>query len=158
MSKRSCAEYAAGVKRAAGWLFAHMFNFYFGEETVILSGEGPDSKDVEFFITHSWLEKNHATAFGFTDDLADEFNAHVSKCSSPACIEARRMIDAITPFIIKGSLPGGGAIAIVSACEGKRRSDRIRLDRKSGFGSVIDEIHPFIRWFTKDRSFWVWPD
>ena len=158
MTKRLCNEYANGVKRAAGWIFAHMFNFYFGEATIILVGEGPDGSDVEFFITPLWLEKNHTNAFGFTNDLSSEFDTHIKKCTSAECIEANRRIEAIVPFLSKGKLPGGDAIILISACEGKRRSDKLYLSRKNGFGSVIDEIYPFIKWFTEERDFWIWPD
>lgn len=155
---RACEEYANGVKRAAGWAFCSLFNHYFGEGSVILECEPTNEKSIRFFVTEKWLEVNHAGQFGFSTDLAAEFMQHVKQCHLPGCSEARKRLAAIHPFFQKGKLPGGEAIALVSACEGKRLSDAVTLIRKNGFGKTIDEIMPFIEWFLKEPDFWVWPD
>jgi len=158
MSQKSCEEYAAGVKRAAGWTFCHLFNFYFGNSTIVLAGEGPGGTDVEFSATEQWLADNHAANFGLDQTMAQNFAAHVQFCQSAECVEANKRLVSISFFFAEGKLPGGEAIAIVSACEGKGHWDKTVLARSNGFGTVIDEIHPFIKWFTEDRDFWVWSD
>lgn len=156
--ERTCEKYSAGVKRATGWLFAHMFNFYFGEGTVVFIGEGKGGKDINFFITGSWLDANHANNFGMTNDLAHEFHSHIESCQDPSCAEAKKRLKDFTPFFKEGKIPGGEALAIVSACEGKHRGSKVGISRKKGFGSALDEIMPFISWFTEEKEFWVWPE
>lgn len=158
MNERNCEDYANGAKRSAGWTFGHMFNFYFGNSTLVLVGEGPDGSNVSFSATDVWLEANHATNFGLSREMAQEFFNHVNYCKADQCAQAKEMVNAIYPFLAEGKLPGSAAIAIVSAVEGKGYRDRTVLSRENGFGEAIDEILPFIKWFTDDKDFWVWPE
>lgn len=158
MSERSCDEYAAGIKRAAGWVFGHLFNYYFGDGTIVLVGEGTDGTDVELAITSAWLDANHCNNFGMDRGASSEFIAHNEKCQSLQCIQAGERLRAIGPFFGEGKLPGGAAVAIVSVLEGKSRNCRTVLRRENGFGNSIDEIKPFMEWFIGDMEFWLWPD
>ncbi len=156
--ERTCEKYSVVIKRAAGWAFAHMFNFYFGEGTVVFIGEGKNGEDIDFFITFSWLDANHVGKLGITSNLAMKFHDHVESCQNPSCVEAKERLKNIDLFFKKGKLPGGEVLAIVSACEGKHRGSRVEINRRSGFGSALDEIMPFIKWFTDEKEFWIWPE
>ncbi len=125
----------------------------------MLANEGYAGEDVHFSITTDWLMVNHITNFGFPSDLVEEFASHMHICKSPECIEADKRLRAIYPFLQEGKLPGGPAIALLSAVEGKGHKNSVTLTREKGWGDVIDEIMPFINWFTgENRSFWKWPD
>lgn len=40
----------------------------------------------------------------------------------------------------------------------KTRGNRLIFSRKNGWGKTIEEIKPFIEWFTTDPEFWTNPD
>ena len=155
---KSCKVYSEGIRRVSGWVFCHMFYHYFGEGTVVIAGEGEDGKDIAFSVSHDWLEANHATKFGVTNEESHEFAKHICECQSPECRAEDAKLTMIGNFFRKGMLPGGPAIALVSACEGKRKQDSVTISR-NGFGDTIDELMTFVKWFIGDnRDFWKWPD
>ena len=159
MKERTCSEYSNGLEVAVGWTFAHMFNFYFGEATLVLEGEGPGGEDLEFFVTERWLKENHVSRLGIKKEDSSAFSAHLESCESEECVAARKKNKKMAGFFKEGKFPGGEAIALVSVFESKSRDACCIISRENGFGNAIDEIKPFIEWFTGvNRELWVWPE
>ncbi len=157
----TCEEISKGMKRAAGWLFADLFHNIFWNTVVILIGENADGEDLELRITKKWLEANHANKFGFTNELAAKFTAHVEICQDPLCQEAKKRIRAIGKHFASNTMPGGPAVVLAGTVDrfpGEYARHECRLGRKNGYGRRIDELKRFFKWFTDDRDFWVWPD
>lgn len=155
MLERSCDEHAVAIKRIAGWVFCHMFNFYFGESLVIFAGEGTGGEDITFSVSHEWLLVNQSSNFKVSYEIAMKSMAHTENCKSDQCVEAEKRLGAINPFFENGKLPGGSALIVVSCCQGKSVNDKVYISRENGFGEVIDEIMPFIKWIVDEKDFWV---
>ncbi len=150
----TCDESARGMKRATGWVFAHLFNHYFGDGTVVLVGEESDDRDLEFTATDRWLEANHCQNFGITPEVGQDMQQHVEKCSCQTCCEVKERLSALEPLVSSG-LPS--EVAVVSVFQSKALGSRTPLSRRNGFGDAIDQLAPLFRWFVKDRDFWIWP-
>ena len=99
--------------------------------------------------------------FGFTNELAAKFTAHVEICQDPLCQEAKKRIRAIGKHFASNTMPGGPAVVLAGTVDrfpGEYARHECRLGRKNGYGRRIDELKRFFKWFTDDRDFWVWPD
>ncbi len=155
MDCKTCSD---AIKRIAGWVFADMLHFYFGDTALVFLKEGPGGTDIKFAATKRFVVANSVLNFGMTQDEADEFLAHVESCSSPECVEAAKRIKTIDSFFEEGKIPGGAPLALISVFQSRMERDVCGISRDNGFGEAIDQILPFIMWFIEDRDFWKWPE
>ena len=155
MLEKTCDGHAVVIKRIAGWVFCHMFNFYFGEGTVIFVEEGASGEDIAFSVSSEWLLANQSSNFKLSHEIVLKSMDHTENCKSDQCVEAKKRLEAINLFFESKKLPGGNALILVSACQGKRANDKVYISRKNGFGKAIDEIMPFIKWIVDEKDFWV---
>lgn len=156
MLEVSCEEAAAGIERAAGWVFADLLHHYFGATTIVLVEEGEGGADLELSISQDWLETNHANRFGFTRDKAQLFTKHIESCTDPKCVKARERLDSVQPLFASRSLPEGAVLALTGVFSSRRSGEKCRLIRGNGYGKAIDGLKPFFFWFIDDRDFWIW--
>jgi len=160
MKGKSCEDYSALVKRAAGYVYGTLMNHYLGNGSIVLVGEGPEGIDLKFAATDRWLETNQPANFGVTKEDSDEFTAHVEGCQSQKCREAYQRLRKVTPLFSTGRLleKNGEGIALMSVFQGRGYRDELRLKRENGCGDIIDEIKPFLEWYVDDKDFWKWPE
>lgn len=163
----SCDEYANVLRAASGWTFCKMFHDLFGSNLLILEKEGDHGEDVRFSVTKKWLRLNHASRFGLTSDangiqFVSELTKHIRNCQTPCCIEAMKVSRKVSALAGKGQFPGGEALYSIKAffekLYGPDSNYVMVLSREKGTGSSIDEIKPFVQWFTgENRDLWEWP-
>ncbi len=146
------------MQRASGLMFGRLAHHYFRDSAVVLKGEGQDGTNLVLAFTERWGEANRLESVGVTPALLGEILHHVSACESECCKEAHVRYKAVEPFIMDGTLPGGGSLALVSVFQSGYRGDFTPLSRKNGFGDVIDALKPFILWFLENEHFWEWPE
>lgn len=154
MKNKECARFWKIIRRMTGWTFADIFYHYFGNSSLILSGEGSNGEDLEFSINENWLKENHLLNFANREETLRAYK-HVKNCSNAKCKEAKRRMDMIITILNKG-LPE--AVALVSVLYGKVfGKGRCLIGREDGFGGSIDQVKPFFLWFIDEKEFWEWP-
>jgi hypothetical protein len=167
-SEMSCDEYANILRTVAGWTFCKMFHDLFGNNLLLLEKEGDHGEDVRFLVTKKWLKLNNASRFGLTSDASgiqfvSKLTGHVRNCQTPCCIEAMKISREISALAGKGQFPGSEVLCLIKAffekvC-GPDSNYVMVLSREKGAGSSVDEIKPFIQWFTgENKDFWIWPE
>jgi hypothetical protein len=154
MDGNDCMRVLSVLKRTTGWVFADIFHHYFGDSTLILTGEGKKGEDLKLAISTLWLEENHVLNFASRDE-AISATEHITNCTSPFCQEANKRYELMIPFFSYGLPP---AIALTSIFHSRLKGEECRISRKNDIGEAIDQIKPMFFWFIDDKDFWKWPD
>lgn len=152
-----CQRYAEIAKRSAGWVFAYMLNYYYGETALVLKEENGDGKDLILAITDEWLRANHVSILVPNKHEAETASRHIEACPKQFCLDMKERINMISQFHHEGKLPGGAGIAIDSAVQSRRFGSKSVLSKNNGWGDAISEIKPYFLWFHDDPGFWLWP-
>lgn len=165
--KRDCAEVSKILKRRAGWIFSNIFRHYFGDNALILQGEAENGGDITFSVSNKWLLYNDPRTFGSNNyekdlEMLTEFIRHTNNCTSQECNEAVEWAIRMLEFIAEGSKEIVTDNPLAAICELSRRKKDddydLLLSRENKCGALIEEIKPFVKWFTdKNRDLWQWP-
>lgn len=153
-----CSQYTAMAKRAAGWGFANLFHQYFGPGTIVLVGEGPNGTNLEFTVNEDWLQENNIRNFTPPRESI-RLSRHIEQCRDQRCCAAHQMLNAVAKYLEMEKLPDRCAIVVVSRLKAKLCCvNELRFERVRGWGDVIDELRPFLRWFSAEPLFWITPN
>ena len=149
-----CSEYQEAALRLSGWIFAKLFNFFFGEIKIILIEEGPQGEDLELYVTKKWLRVNQPGKF-FPPGRITRLKDHLQACEAEGCQKAGIILESVDQIFEKGRLPGMALLASIPKSD-RRKGNRLQYawpyDRETL--KAIYEIKPFVLLCTK-RNFWL---
>jgi hypothetical protein len=159
MAERTCEDYSKIGKVCTGVAYARVQNYFFGDDSIVLVGEGSDGEDLSFAATERWGKANSpGTRFGLSLGGLIKISEHFSGCDYDLCKDVANRFEMVKPYLPGGGkMLGGDSLILISAFHGKMGDSPCLLSRESGAGDSIDELKPFFEWF-EERGLWVWPD
>ena len=158
---KNCQKHVDVMKRVFGWTFGYQLNILLQGGAIILGGEGPKGKDIEVWITSSWLEENHCSKHNIDNEKAHTALEHVKRCECELCISTRGLKGKLLPLSKDEELPFWlNAILIRIAVEKTGPKKKFLFSRKNMEPSTeIDTmLEAFSMFIGDNRDFWIWPD
>lgn len=146
----TCEDTAKAVKRATGWNFANVMNRCFGNTSIIFSGEAKEGGDLSFTATDEWVIANHPSRSGIDFDKLKISINHVENCHSPDCVEAKKRISMVAPYL-RGKIPGGDAILLLTQF---MAGGGAIVTNQQDDGGIVNELKPFFEWFAGEPHLW----
>ena len=155
---RTCEDfYAPKGRQAAGFAYANYQHHFFGDDSLILVGEGEGGKDLAFAATSNWLRGNFpSTRFDLSQDDQNDVRNHLLSCESLPCQESFDRMVQVAPYV-SGRKSFSDALLATSIFQSRMGYDPLVLRREDGFGDEIDTLKPFFKWFEKEKGLWLWP-
>jgi|GEM_PF-1286674 hypothetical protein len=130
---RSCEDYSVIGKVSAGVAYAKIQNYFFGDDSIILEGEGVDKKDLAFAATREWLKLNNPKArFGLCKEDLMEVSRYFSDCDYNGCRDVHSRLGMVASYLTGDKRFGGNALLIASAVHSGYGQDACILIRDKG--------------------------